>query len=353
MDYLTDISGSKFPLTTQHYKEVVMPAEYKKQYEKYIVKHGEDMDYYFEHPDAFYNVQRRVVNKVSDDYFSKKISSILPKIKEGKTLIYTNWLDFGVNPIKKTLDDADVTYGIFTGKLSKEKRSKLVDEFNNDDIDALVLTSAGAEGLDLKGTKNVIILDPPWHPAGLNQIIGRAVRYLSHAHLPKNERNVQIYKMVMVEKPGMKWNDKNTKSGDALLYQIIEKKSHLTREIHSLLERVSRSTVSNKKYSFGGADGADPIDKKPEFFVYGRESCPYTVKANEYLKSHDRSYLFYDMEKDPSGRKKMEEAIAASKLSKDEKDKLGFDGDEYPYVPAIVHNNKFIGGFGELQKLVS
>ena len=101
------------------------------------------MDYFFEHPEAFYNAQRRVVNKVADDYFSKKIEAILPKIKQGKTLIYTNWLEFGVDPIKETLSNADVKFGIFTGKLSKEKRHELVTKFNDDEIDALILTSAG------------------------------------------------------------------------------------------------------------------------------------------------------------------------------------------------------------------
>ena len=351
IDYFTDISASKFPLTKQHYVEVQMPREYKKQYEKYIVKHEDDMEYFFEHPEAFYNAQRRVVNKVADDYFSKKIEAILSKIKQGKTLIYTNWLDFGVTPIKKTLDHANVSYGIFTGKLSKEKRNKLVEQFNDDEINALILTSAGAEGLDLKGTKNVIILDPPWHPAGLNQIIGRAVRYKSHAHLPKNERNVQIYKMVMIEKAGMKWNNTTTKSGDALLYQIIEKKSHLTREIHNLLQRISRSSVPSRRYQSESTE-IDHLDKEPEFLVYGRKTCPYTVKANQYLESYKKSYLFYDMEEDPSFRNDLEKHIAKSNISDEEKKKLGFEGSEYPYVPAIIYKDRFIGGFGELQKIV-
>jgi SNF2 family DNA or RNA helicase/glutaredoxin len=344
IDYFTDISASKFPLTKQHYVEVQMPREYKKQYERYIVKHEDDMEYFFEHPEAFYNAQRRVVNKVADDYFSKKIEAILSKIKQGKTLIYTNWLDFGVTPIKETLDHADISYGIFTGKLSKEKRNKLVEQFNDDEIDALILTSAGAEGLDLKGTKNVIILDPPWHPAGLNQIIGRAVRYKSHTHLPKNERNVHIYKMVMVEKAGMKWNNATTKSGDALLYQIIEKKSHLTREIHNLLQRISRSQAPSRKYQ---------AESSPEFLVYGRETCPFTRDANSCLAYNKRNYKFYDMEVNPEYRKQLDHHIEKTNLSDKQKQKLGFENGYYGYVPAIVYKNKFIGGFGELKNIIS
>ena len=117
------------------------------------------------------------------------------------------------------------SYGVFSGKLKKEARNKLVERFNNNSIDAMVITSAGSEGLDLKGTRNVIILDPVWNPAGINQIIGRAIRFKSHEGLPKSERKVHIYKMIMVTRVNVPWN-KDTFSGDALLYQIIEGKKN-------------------------------------------------------------------------------------------------------------------------------
>jgi len=345
LDYFTDISASKFPLTSQRYVEVTMPAKYKKQYDQYITKHDEDLDYFFEHPEAFYNAQRRVVNKVADDYFSKKIQEVLPKIKEGKTLIYTNWLDFGVTPIKETLDAADISFGVFTGKLNPDKRHALVEQFNNDEIDALILTSAGAEGLDLKGTRNVIILDPPWHPAGLNQIIGRAVRYKSHDHLEKHNRKVNVYKLVMVEKAGMKWNNPKSKSGDALLYQIIEKKSHLTRSIHDLLERISRSGVTSKKYGFGC---------KKDYVVYGRTSCPFCIDAKTLLNKHEpNNYKFIDIGENPDLRSGLEDAITATNLSDADKKMHGFDGGTYPYVPGCSYKGKFIGGLEQLQKHVA
>ena len=40
----------------------------------------------------------------------------------------------------------------------------------------LVLTDVGAEGLDLQGAARVVHLDLPWHPMGLAQRVGRAVR---------------------------------------------------------------------------------------------------------------------------------------------------------------------------------
>lgn len=54
------------------------------------------------------------------------------------------------------------------------------------------MSSSGGEGLDLKGTREVHILEPNWHDPKIEQVIGRAVRYKSHAHLPESDRNVKI-----------------------------------------------------------------------------------------------------------------------------------------------------------------
>jgi SNF2 family DNA or RNA helicase len=61
----------------------------------------------------------------------------------------------------------------------------------------LVITKAGGEGLDLVGVNSVVILDPTWNPAGIDQIVGRAIRYKSHAHLPISERKVDIYYVLL------------------------------------------------------------------------------------------------------------------------------------------------------------
>ena len=94
----------------------------------------------------------------------------------------------------------------------------------------------GGEGLDLRGTKNVVILDPTWNETGLQQIIGRAIRYKSHSHLPPNERKVNVYFMVLT------MPDNNTLgllSGDVLLYDIIDKKTRINKQVEDTLKGVS------------------------------------------------------------------------------------------------------------------
>jgi len=53
-------------------------------------------------------------------------------------------------------------------------------------------TSAGAEGLDLKNIRQVLIMEPHWNEVKIKQVIGRAIRRDSHKDLPKDERNVDV-----------------------------------------------------------------------------------------------------------------------------------------------------------------
>jgi ERCC4-related helicase len=73
------------------------------------------------------------------------------------------------------------------------KRKKIVENFNDGVYDALLISSAGAEGLDLKKTTSVHILEPHWNNEKIEQVIGRAVRYDSHKGLSKEKQVVEVY----------------------------------------------------------------------------------------------------------------------------------------------------------------
>jgi SNF2 family DNA or RNA helicase len=196
----------------------------------------------FSKPEAFYNAHRRAVNDIgSREYFTSKLSSMIEIIKGGKTLIYTNWIDFGLNPIKEFLEEYDIKYAEFFGAINAKNRGNIIRAYNNDEIQVLVITSAGGEGIDLKGTRNIIILDPVWNDAKLRQIIGRGVRYKSHEHLPLDQRTVTVYKMVLIENNlEDNWiEDKNSLSGDVLLYRIITSKERVSDNIKKVLQKFS------------------------------------------------------------------------------------------------------------------
>ena len=77
--------------------------------------------------------------------------------------------------------------------MSDIKKKKVVTDYNQGKIDVLLLSSSGGEGLDLKNTRQIHIMEPHWNIAKINQVIGRGIRYKSHESLPKSQRLVNVY----------------------------------------------------------------------------------------------------------------------------------------------------------------
>lgn len=74
-------------------------------------------------------------------------------------------------------------------------------------VKAILGSQVTTEGLDLKCIRSVHILEPWYHLNRIEQIIGRAIRFCSHADLPMNLRNclVYLYALVMprIESPDL------------------------------------------------------------------------------------------------------------------------------------------------------
>jgi hypothetical protein len=60
-------------------------------------------------------------------------------------------------------------------------------------IKIFMITASGAEGINLKNTRYVHIVEPYWHMVRIDQVVGRARRICSHQDLPEDMRNVTIY----------------------------------------------------------------------------------------------------------------------------------------------------------------
>ena len=239
IDFVTEQSKEDFPAVKEMFVNVRMTRSYQRKYDS-LLEGTKYEDIFFKNPGKFYNAHRRAVNKAGEEYYSYKLKKMIPIIEKGKTLIYTNWIEFGIEPIVKFLRKNNISYGKFYGRMTKNEKAKIVKEFNENKKQVLIITKAGGEGIDLKGVRNVIVLDPVWHDAGLKQIIGRAVRYKSHAHLPKKDRRVNVFKMVLVEPDLKNWQkDEATNSGDVLLYRIIDKKKILNKKVNVLLKKLS------------------------------------------------------------------------------------------------------------------
>lgn len=245
VSYENDKDNPDYPETDVYETNIHMDEEY---YKKYLIS-LKKINTFGDNPEAFYHGYRRVVNSIGlESYYSAKLKKIaeLYSLKKEKSIIFTNWIEFGTEISEKILTQNGITYKVIDGTVKPKVRLAMVEEFNNEDFKVLIITRAGYEGLDLKGVRKIYILDPVWHPTGYEQIIGRGVRYKSHHHLPLDDRNVTIHKLLLVPPVDSKRIDLevlgklfNQNTGDQLLYNIIDNKRKMYSVVEDMIKKIS------------------------------------------------------------------------------------------------------------------
>lgn len=240
------IDDANYPSYTEHYTYVDMTPHFEKAY-------IDELNKYAHKKINFFNVHRQIVNKLNmeDEYISQKMNPIMDLLMTSRqqSIIFTNWLESGVNVIKDVLKTLQLSYLEIHSRKSKVEREDAVNRYNKGDVMVLIITKAASLGIDLKNTRNVFILDPVWNPSTLDQIIGRAIRYKSHESLPIEERHVNIYYMILKESyidPDIDLDLRQSQSGDMILYNIIAKKRLLKNSIEKTLEEMDQGIAEEK-----------------------------------------------------------------------------------------------------------
>jgi energy-coupling factor transporter ATP-binding protein EcfA2 len=143
--------------------------------------------------------------------------------------------------------------------LRDDIRTVLGDEMADNGLDnlrgelcrILMITSAGAEGLNLKAVRSIHILEPYWNKARLDQVFGRGVRLCSHMSLPISDRTVERY--IHISKFPEKIYDEmiargtnmflqstdNNQSTDQYLYELSKRKEAINGAFVELMRRSS------------------------------------------------------------------------------------------------------------------
>lgn len=163
--------------------------------------------------------------------------SALQKNPNHKAVVYSNYLQSGLHPYKHILEHHKVPYGVFSGEIPKEERDQLVRDYNQNKIKALLISTAGAEGLDLKGTRQIQILDPHFNDEKINQVVGRGIRYKSHTHLPAAERHVSVERYLATNRPS-RWSlmdNKKDISADEYIHNLAQDKMKFNNQFTALL----------------------------------------------------------------------------------------------------------------------
>ncbi len=206
--YKKPIDKIHYPHFTTEYIKVDMSNAQISEYRHYLRKilsldNIQHIDYTVldkRKVNMFLNVTRQLSNTIDNSPNSPKIQDIAKYIESHPKpcVVYSNFIENGVLPLTVHLIKNKLSYAIYYGEQSEEKRNKIIDSYNKMEIDVLLITSAGSESLDLKNTRAIHVMEPHWNESKINQIIGRAIRYDSHKALPEAERNVTIVRWISV-----------------------------------------------------------------------------------------------------------------------------------------------------------
>ncbi len=109
--------------------------------------------------------------------------------EDRKIVLFSEWTTM-LTLIEPILEKVGLGLVRLDGKVPVKQRQQLIHRFQNDsECRVIIMSNAGATGLNLQAANTVINVDLPWNPAVLEQRIGRA-------HRMGQQRPVQIYMLV-------------------------------------------------------------------------------------------------------------------------------------------------------------
>ncbi len=161
--------------------------------------------------------------------------------------------------------------------LSNNIRTKLekmgANNFMGEIIKVFMITSSGAEGINLENTRFVHIAEPYWHPVRVEQVIGRAKRICSHRNLPEHLRNIQVYLYLSVMSEEQIKNERNIElrtkdvsridqqtpvTTDEYLFELANTKEQINKQILNAVKETAMDCALYKSdskdlvcYTFG------------------------------------------------------------------------------------------------------
>ena len=220
-------------------------------------------------------------------------------------------------------------------------------------IKLLMITSSGAEGIDLKNVRYVHIMEPYWHPVRTEQVIGRARRICSHNKLPEKYQTVDVFMYIMKfsqsqmdtdQSINLKKNDKSklddntVVTTDEALFEISTIKKKLNDAIlkgvkessidcnlfnsdnsESKLKCLSFGNATSDSFVFNPEFGQDDSDNVNKYNKKEKKWIGKEVEINgTYYAINMETMDVYDLESYKEGR-----PILLGKLVK--------DGDKYEF----------------------
>ena len=179
---------------------------------------------------------------------------------------------------KEAVREGKPMYALYTGTESSEEREIIRNFFNSnwelvpsriirkiqklrksenrnimgDYVKVFMITASGAEGISLRNTRYVHIVEPHWHPVRIEQVIGRARRICSHQELPQELRTVEVYMYLMHIQPDLikdhDYTNMNLRDRGRITSAVLTSDEYLY-EISSIKEKTNEQLLDSIKSS--------------------------------------------------------------------------------------------------------
>ena len=213
-----------------------------------------------------------------------------------------------------------IVFGDSKRDIIKVKKTEALRKFSADNnkngevVKVFIGTKIISEGLNFKRLRQVHIIDPWFNLSRHEQIIGRAIRNLSHADLSKEERNVEIFQYAAT----LRGKKNIYETVDLKNYRIAELKDIIIKDISRIMKEsavdcalfkksnIIFSSEKEKQLTSSGEIVYVPIaDKEYSQICDYKNSCNYTCNWEPNPKktypintdTYNMRFAFNDIEK--------------------------------------------------------
>ena len=240
------VNDPNYPMKREVIVDVVLSPEQDQQYQK-------SADQLEGKKDAFHQMSRQMF--ILDAKFLNITSNIRCN-KSERHVIYCNFLEKGIHKMRQWLELSSSTavplsqrgggctewapgaashaespfFEVITGADADRDRDDKIARYNSGIVSILLISPALKEGVTLKNTRFMHVVDPVWTEAGRNQITARVARFKSH----------NVYPMeVTVRHYIVKRANPLTLSTDQVLNEIANRKETIIQKYMNVLEENS------------------------------------------------------------------------------------------------------------------
>jgi hypothetical protein len=254
----------------------------------------------------------------------------------------------------ETAEEKEIIRNIYNGdwkfvpeSIVQKLRERSENNLYGDAIRVLMISASGAEGINLKNTRFVHIMEPYWNMVRIQQVVGRARRICSHEQLPEELRTVKVFIYLsslsetqkkseaskeLILRDVSRIDDNTPVTTDESLYEIAKIKDNIINKIlNAMKEAAIDCSLYSKKndenlvcYGFGNVKtnsfGSYPTieedtEQKEDVKQEKLKLSTVTIKDKKYA-INKTTFELYDMEDYESTKKSNKPIYPVGKLTK-------------------------------------